>query len=73
LATLHISDHDGIDERHWIPGRGIVNWQDFAAGLDDIGYTGCLMHEAVDSNVDLAANLALIEQAAREHLAWTGE
>jgi sugar phosphate isomerase/epimerase len=73
VATLHISDHDGIDERHWIPGRGIVNWQDFVAGLDDIGYTGCLMHEAVDSDVDLAGNLKLIEQAARDCLAWTGE
>lgn len=68
LETLHISDHDGIDERHWVPGQGLVDWPAFVAGLDDIGYTGCLMHEARDANLDLAANLAAIAAAAEKHL-----
>lgn len=69
VATLHLSDHDGVDERHWVPGRGIVDWADFVAGLDGIGYEGCLMHEARDAGLDLAGNLAAIGRAAREHLA----
>jgi sugar phosphate isomerase/epimerase len=68
IETLHISDHDGVDERHWIPGRGIVDWPAFVAGLDDIGYSGCLMHEARDAELDLAGNLAAIGEAARRHL-----
>jgi sugar phosphate isomerase/epimerase len=71
IETLHISDHDGVDERHWIPGTGIVDWPAFVAGLDDIGYQGCLMHEARDAELDLAANLAAIESAASRHLAST--
>lgn len=69
LETLHISDHDGVDERHWVPGKGIVDWADFVAGLDGIGYEGCLVHEARDAELDLAGNLRAIGQAAREHLA----
>ncbi len=69
IETLHISDHDGVDERHWVPGKGIVDWADFVAGLDDIGYKGCMMHEARDAELDLSGNLKAIGQAAGEHLA----
>ncbi len=68
VETLHISDHDGVDERHWVPGKGIVDWADFMAGLDDIGYQGCLMHEARDTELDLAGNLNAIGQAAGTYL-----
>jgi sugar phosphate isomerase/epimerase len=70
VETLHISDHDGVDERHWVPGQGIVDWPAFVTGLDEIGYKGCLMHEARDPELDLAGNLAAIEEAAKTHLAW---
>lgn len=70
VYTLHISDHDGVDERHWIPGRGVVDWPRFVQGLDEIGYRGCLMHEAVDKALDLPGNAAAIVEAARQHLAW---
>lgn len=26
LAYTHLSDNDGIQDRHWIPGRGTVDW-----------------------------------------------
>ncbi|MHB8993668.1 MAG: sugar phosphate isomerase/epimerase family protein [Armatimonadota bacterium] len=68
IETLHISDHDGVDERHWVPGRGIVDWPDFLAGLDEIGYEGCLLHEARDAELDLGGNLKAIGEAARRHL-----
>jgi sugar phosphate isomerase/epimerase len=69
IVTVHISDHDGVDERHWIPGRGVVDWEGFVAGLREIGYWGCLMHEAVDRDADLETNLGLIVEAARERFA----
>ena len=40
----------------------------FVAGLDDIGYTGCLLHEASDAELDLAGNLREIAAAAQRHL-----
>lgn len=72
VATVHISDHDGVDERHWIPGRGVTDWSGFVEGLDAIGYEGCLLHEAMAAELDLAENLAAIVQAARQHLGWQG-
>ena len=26
IATLHVSDYDGVDERHWLPGKGRTDW-----------------------------------------------
>ena len=26
IRSIHISDYDGVDETHWIPGQGIIDW-----------------------------------------------
>jgi len=46
LITLHISDYDGVDERHWMPFRGVVDWGAFANALRDIQYSGAFIYEA---------------------------
>jgi len=46
IRTLHVSDYDGVDERHWIPGRGIVNWGGVMQALVETGYSGPFMYEA---------------------------
>jgi hypothetical protein len=28
IISLHISDDDGIDERHWYPGNGVLSWNE---------------------------------------------
>jgi len=42
LITLHLSDYDGIDERHWVPqaGAGVINWPEFMKALREINYRG---------------------------------
>ena len=45
LITVHISDDDGVDEKHWYPGEGVLSWPDILNTLADIGYAGCLMYE----------------------------
>ncbi len=45
IITLHVSDYDGIDEKHWMPFRGIVDWGAFANALRDIGYNGAFIYE----------------------------
>jgi sugar phosphate isomerase/epimerase len=40
LTTLHISDYDGVDEKHWLPGLGVVDWRAFMDALNAIGYAG---------------------------------
>lgn len=53
VQTLHISDYDGIDERHHLPGDGINDWRGILVALGRMGYTGPLMHEVGQTCKDL--------------------
>ena len=45
IVTLHVSDYDFVDEKHWLPGEGLVNWQALLAALKGVGYSGVWMYE----------------------------
>lgn len=45
IATLHVSDYDFVDERHWLPGKGKVNWGELSKALEEVGYNGAWMYE----------------------------
>lgn len=45
IATVHISDYDFINERHWVPGRGKINWDELVKLLMKVGYNGPFMNE----------------------------
>ena len=45
IVTLHVSDFDFIDEKHWIPGDGKINWSEVVKALKDIKYNGVWMYE----------------------------
>lgn len=45
IVTLHVSDTDFQDERHWMPGEGKVNWGELIQALDDVNYQGVWMYE----------------------------
>lgn len=45
IATLHISDYDGVDERHRLPGDGINAWSEILDILAEADYCGPLMYE----------------------------
>ncbi len=40
LWALHIQDVDGIKDRHWVPGRGVVDWSALGKALSDIDFKG---------------------------------
>lgn len=40
VIATHLSDFDGIDERHWYPGRGINKWKEIVSLLKENGYSG---------------------------------
>lgn len=50
ITTVHISDYDGIDERHWLPGKGIINWNNVISELVKSGYKGPFMFEVSSKN-----------------------
>lgn len=46
IATVHISDYDYLDEKHWLPGLGKIAWGDLLMCLKESGYQGVLMSES---------------------------
>lgn len=45
IVTLHVSDYDFINERHWLPGEGDIDWQAVLAALKEVGYQGPWLYE----------------------------
>ena len=45
IITTHISDFDLIDEKHWMPGEGKINWQEVIKALKNINYQGVWLYE----------------------------
>jgi sugar phosphate isomerase/epimerase len=45
LLTLHMSDYDGVDEQHQMPGQGVLDWQAFMHALERAGYAGPYNYE----------------------------
>lgn len=45
IITTHISDYDFINERHWLPGEGGIDWKSLVSSLEEIGYNGYWLYE----------------------------
>ncbi len=45
VITTHLSDYDGVDERHWLPGMGIVPWKTVHDRLIAAGFEGPFLFE----------------------------
>lgn len=48
VVSLHVSDYDRIDERHWIPERGVNDWSAIIRNLEAADYQGPFMFEVVN-------------------------
>ena len=45
IVTTHISDYDFIDEKHWFPGEGKIDWFELVNSLKGVNYSGVWMFE----------------------------
>ena len=45
VDTLHISDYDGVVEKHWLAGEGVVEWNKIIGLLEEMDYRGPFLHE----------------------------
>jgi len=68
LIALHLSDYDGVDEKHWPPLRGVINWPAFLEALSDVHFSGPLNYEATLDGQTPAEKLAFLE---RNYIALT--
>ena len=45
IVTTHMSDYDFVDEKHFFPGVGMINWKALVEGLEQIDYCGPFLYE----------------------------
>lgn len=45
VKNLHISDNDGLKEQHWLPKKGVINFQKVLCALEKVGYNGTFNYE----------------------------
>ena len=45
IVTMHVSDHNYVNEQHWLPGKGTIEWDKLLSALEKIGYNGVFNYE----------------------------
>lgn len=45
IVTTHLSDYDRVNERHWMPGDGCIDWKELIALLKKYHYDGRYLFE----------------------------
>ena len=45
IITVHISDYDFKNERHWLPGEGKIDWPALYGKIKESGYNGVWLYE----------------------------
>jgi sugar phosphate isomerase/epimerase len=45
IITTHVSDYDFLNERHWLPGEGKLDWQSIVNALREVNYSGTWLYE----------------------------
>ena len=48
IKALHICDYDGVDEMHWFPGQGIIEWDKVMPAIREIGHDVILISETMN-------------------------
>ena len=58
IVSLHVSDYDFIDEKHWLPLKGKNDWSGIVAALEEVGYAGRFLYElgAGNTYAEIAEN-----------------
>ena len=64
IATVHLSDYDFENERHWIPGQGKIDWGALWKGIRKSGYKGIMMFECYGEPEELTAAREFIRESA---------
>lgn len=59
LRSLHINDNDGVQDRHWVPGRGGIDWPEVYSALREVEYGGVFLleiygYDVVRETIELA-------------------
>ncbi len=45
FSTTDYHYYDRVNERHWLPGEGVIDWQELLDELKKINYSGVWLYE----------------------------
>ena len=65
LMVTHLGDNDGLLDRHWLPGLGILDWKKIASWLNIKSYGGALSLEGFSKDQDHETAQAFMASAYR--------
>lgn len=66
IGTVHVSDYDMVDERHWLPGKGKIDWPVLYKALMKAGYKGVFMYELKRGEGSFGEMVAIYEKMASD-------
>ena len=66
LHSLHLSDCDKTDEKHWFPGKGVIDWKALMAALREVNFNGPMTYECVPDGNTLEEKV----QSLDKNIAW---
>jgi sugar phosphate isomerase/epimerase len=70
LAAVHLSDNDGQEDGHWLPGEGIVDWSAVCDSLPWSSYSGCVTLEVFPRQGNHKESPENFLRQAYEKLQW---
>lgn len=65
IITMHVSDYDFVNERHWFPGEGKLDFQSILSALKDIDYKGPWLYEVRFGTPGMRERLLTCDDFAR--------
>lgn len=70
IVTTHMSDYDFVDEKHFFPGNGSIDWKEVVELLEEAGYEGPFLYEGgfSPSGWDPTVPFGKYEDARERHL-----
>jgi sugar phosphate isomerase/epimerase len=70
IITTHLSDNDGIKDRHWIPGEGVIDWPRVASIFSQIQYDKYLTLEVYPTESQLKKTPEYFLAQAYQRAEW---
>ncbi len=68
LWGVHLHDNDGTDDAHFLPGMGVIPFDDVARALAEVGYAGPFMLEIYRDTAEVWRDLTAERLAAIDRL-----
>ncbi len=65
IVTTHFSDYDFIDEKHWLPGMGDIDWVSLMDALDAADYQGPILYELRRAKGEMVSHIVTPEEYVR--------